>query len=51
MEDKKPFWEVKRDLVRVAYGCQATFPGQEERKLLRTGGHKIYKDGKIFKEP
>lgn len=46
----KPYWEVKRDGVRVAYGCQATFPGQGEQKLLRAGGHKIYKDGKICKE-
>lgn len=51
MEDKNPFWEVKRNGMRVAYGCEATFPGQEERKLLRAGWHKIYKDGKIFKEP
>lgn len=50
MEDKKPFLEVKRDGVRLAYGSEATFPEQEERKLLRAGGHKIYKDGKIFKE-
>jgi len=49
MEDK-PYWEVKRDGVRVAYGREATFPGQEERKLLRAGGHKIYKDGKICKD-
>ena len=50
MEDKKPFWEVKQDGVRLAYGSEATFPGQEEQKLLRAGGHKIYKDGKICKE-
>ena len=50
MEDKKPFLEVKRDGVRIAFGGEATFPGQEERKLLRAGGHKIYKDGKICKE-
>lgn len=45
-----PYWEVKRDGVRVAYGCEKTFPGPEGRKLLRASGHKIYKDGKIFKE-
>lgn len=50
MEDKKPFWEVKRDGVRLAFGSEATFPGQEERKLLRAGGHKIHNDGKICKE-
>lgn len=50
MGDKKPFWEVKRDGVRLAFGSEATFHGQEERKLLRAGGHKIYKDGKICKE-
>lgn len=50
MGDKKPFLEVKQDGVRLAYGSEATFPGQEERKLLRAGGHKIYKDGKICKE-
>lgn len=46
----RPCWEVKRDGVRVAYGGEATFPVLEERKLLRAGGHKIYKDGKICKE-
>lgn len=50
MADKKTFWEVKRDGVRIAYGCEETFPGSEELSLLRAGGHKIYKDGKICKE-
>lgn len=50
MGDKKPFWEVKCDGVRLAFESEATFPGQEELPLLRAGGHKIYKDGKIFKE-
>ena len=34
----------------LAGGPKATMPTTSERKSMRDGGHKIYVDGKIFKE-
>jgi hypothetical protein len=48
---EKPYWEVRRDGVPLAYGPKASFPTESERKALRDGGHKVYVEGKIFKEP
>lgn len=43
-------WEVRRDGVVVSWGPAASFPSAKERKLLRASGHKIYVDGKLYKE-
>lgn len=44
------YWQVKRDGVVIAHGPKDTFPSAEERKAIRSGGHKIYVDGRIYKE-
>lgn len=43
-------WEVRRDNVVVCWGPAETFPDARARKILRADGHKIYVDGKLFKE-
>lgn len=48
---EKPYWEVRRDGVPLAYGSKVSLPTAPERKALRDGGHKVYVEGKIFKEP
>lgn len=42
-------WEVRRNGVVVAHGPMETFPDAEMRKGLRNSGHKIYVDGKLYK--
>lgn len=46
----KDYWEVRRDGVPLARGPKSTFPNAEERKSPRSGGFKIYVEGKIFRE-
>lgn len=46
----KAYWESRRDGVTVAFGPKSTFPAADERKSLRAGGHKIYVEGKLFRE-
>lgn len=36
--------------VPLAGGPKSTFPNAEERKSLRSGGLKIYVEGKLFRE-
>lgn len=48
--DKKNYWEVRRDGVPLCGGPKSTFPHAEERRLLRSGGLKIYVEGKLFRE-
>lgn len=43
-------WEVKREGVTVCHGSERTMPNLQERKLLRKDGHKIYVDGKLYRE-
>ena len=44
-------WEVRRDGAVVSWGASAeSFPNSKERKILRAHGHKIYVDGKPYKE-
>lgn len=46
----KDYWEVRRDGVPLCGGPKATFPDAEQRKKIREAGHKIYVEGKIFRE-
>lgn len=46
----KDYLEVRRDGVPLAGGPKSTMPDAKQRKSLRDGGHKIYVDGKIFRE-
>lgn len=46
----KTYWEVRRDGVPLAGGPKETMPTAEERKSMRSGGLKIYVEGKIFRE-
>lgn len=43
-------WEVRRDGVVVCWGSAESFPSAKERKTLRAHGHKIFVDGKLYKE-
>lgn len=47
---EKPYWEVRRNGVPLAYGPKASFPTESERKALRHGGHKVYVEGKLFND-
>lgn len=47
---EKTYWEVRRDGTPLANGTKATMPSLEERKSMRSGGLKIYVEGKIFRE-
>ena len=49
-EDSAPYWEAKRDGERIAHGPKETMPSADERKRLRSGGLKIYVEGKLFRE-
>lgn len=42
-------WEVRRDGVVVAHGPEGSFPDPDTRKHLRNSGHKIYVDGKLYR--
>lgn len=44
------YWEVRRDGALVCHGPKETMPGKEERQMLRKAGHKIYVEGKLYKE-
>lgn len=44
------YWEVRRNNVPLAGGPKSTMPNEKERKSLRDGGHKIYVEGKLFRE-
>lgn len=50
-------WEVKGkneegETVVLNWGTQEKgFPDPDLRKILRSHGHKIYVDGKLYKEP
>lgn len=46
----KSYWGVRREGVTMAWGSKDSFPNEEERKNLRAGGHKIYLEGKLFRE-
>ena len=50
MTSMEDYWQVKRDGVVIAHGPKDTFPSAEERTVIRSGGYKIYVDGKIYKE-
>ena len=43
-------WEVRRDGAVICYGSEKTMPTKEQRQRLRKDGHKIYVDGKLYKE-
>lgn len=47
---EKPYWEVRRDGVPLAYGPKMSLPTAPERKALRHGGHKVYVEGKLFND-
>jgi hypothetical protein len=44
------YWEVRRDGVPLAGGSKKTMPDAAQRKSMRSGGCKIYVEGKIFRE-
>ena len=44
------YWAVKRDGEVISYGPKETMPNAQERKVLREGGHKIYVEGKLYRE-
>lgn len=44
------YWEARRDGAVIGHGPKSTFPNEEERKLLRAGGLKIYVEGKLYRE-
>ena len=46
----KTYWEARRDGMTVAHGPRSTFPDAVERKQLRSGGLKIYVEGKLYRE-
>lgn len=50
MAENDIYWEVKRDGIRVAYGSINTLPSKSQRQALRRDGHKIYVEGKIYRE-
>lgn len=47
---KESYWEARRDGVTVAHGPKSTFPDAAERKQLRSGGLRVYVEGKFFRE-
>lgn len=47
---KTNYWEVRRDGVPLWGGPKSTFPNAEERKSFRSGGLKIYVEGKLLRE-
>lgn len=49
MTDKE-YWEVRRDGVPLCSGPKETLPDSAQRKALRESGHKIYVEGKLFRE-
>ena len=46
----KAYWEVRRGSDRLAHGPKETFPKEQERRALRSGGLKIYREGKLHRE-
>lgn len=44
------YWAVKRGGEVICHGPKQTMPNAQERKLLREGGHKIYVEGKLYRE-
>jgi len=50
-------WEVRGTNINgekavLSFGeSEASFPSARMRKVLRGDGHKVYVDGKIYKEP
>lgn len=46
----KSYWEVRRGSDRLAHGPKDTFPKEQERRILRSGGLKIYIEGKLYRE-
>ena len=44
------YWEARRDGAVIAHGPKKTMPGEQERKLMRSGGLKIYVEGKLYRE-
>lgn len=44
-------FEVKRNGITVFWTeVENCIPCKEEREMLRKSGHKLYKDGRIYKE-
>lgn len=44
------YWEVRREGAVVSHGPKETMPNAQERKTLREGGHKVYVEGKLYRE-
>lgn len=48
--EAKPYWEIRRGGVVIAYGPKETMPTAAERKDMHLGGLKLYVNGKIYRE-
>lgn len=44
-------WQVKKDGETKCHGeAMKGFPDKRSREMLRAAGHKIFLDGKVYKE-
>lgn len=46
----RDYWEVRRDGATLAHGSKDSMPNEAQRRALRSDGHKIYVEGKLYRE-